>query len=156
MAVLVGLMLLVETQITDLDKPLIPTSTTSAAAEAGVDPVDLQGAVNSTGLAPRVYLRSVGELDSPVPAPPVLVRVPAIEQRLDCIQRYESGGYAGAYNRSSGASGPFQFLGATWRSTPQGRAGMSVFDPVAAREAARWMLSQGRAREWVPVQQGRC
>src|SRR5215471_3752233 len=80
----------------------------------------------------------------------------AVEKRLDCIAYYESKGYAGAVNRSSGASGLFQFLPSTWRTTPQGRAGLSVFDPVAARNAARWMLEQGRAREWVVVARGLC
>jgi hypothetical protein len=36
-----------------------------AAAAAQVDPVDLQGAVNSTGVDPWTYLRGVGELSSP-------------------------------------------------------------------------------------------
>jgi len=130
----------------------------AAADQAGVDPTDLRGASASTGLPPYTYLATVGELPAflrppPPPAPPLNA---AIERRLDCIQSYESHGFAGAYNRSSGASGPFQFLPSTWRGTPQGRAGLSVFDPVAARNAARWMLSQGRAREWVPVQWGVC
>jgi len=89
-------------------------------------------------------------------AAPEPVLNPAIERRLDCIQAYESKGYAGAVNRSSGASGLFQFLPSTWITTPQGKAGLSVFDPVAARNAARWMLEQGRAREWVPVARGLC
>src|SRR5579859_3608743 len=45
-----------------------PTEETIAAAdEAGVDALDLQGAVNSTLLPPRVYLIAVGELAPPVP-----------------------------------------------------------------------------------------
>jgi hypothetical protein len=39
----------------------------------------------------------------------------------------------------------------TWRTTPQGRAGLSAYDPVAATAAANWMLSVGRAREWDAV-----
>jgi len=51
-----------------------PPAVVAAAQEAGVDPVDLQGAVNSTGVEPRVYLRGVGLLDNPPPAPnPVVV-----------------------------------------------------------------------------------
>jgi hypothetical protein len=34
----------------------------AAAAEAGVDPQDLLGAINTTGQEPRTYLRMVGEL----------------------------------------------------------------------------------------------
>jgi hypothetical protein len=81
---------------------------------------------------------------------------PAVEKRLDCIAYYESKNYAGATNPSSKAAGLFQFLWSTWASTPQGRSGLSPYDPVAARNAARWMLAQGRAREWIPVQRGLC
>jgi len=58
------------------DTPTEPTvdppqpSVVAAAQDAGVDPIDLQGAVNSTGLDPRVYLRGVGQLDNPPPQPP--------------------------------------------------------------------------------------
>jgi hypothetical protein len=51
-----------------------------------------------------------------------------------------------AYNRSSGASGLFQFLGGTWRSTPFGR--FNMFDPFANALAASWMHSHGRSGEW--------
>jgi hypothetical protein len=134
----------------------IGTDTLEAAKEANVSVVDLLGAMATTELPARAYLLSVGELVPPSPPAPVPVPNAAIERRLDCIQAYESRGYAGAVNRSSGASGLFQFLPSTWRTTPQGRAGLSVFDPVAARSAARWMLEQGRACEWVPVQRGLC
>ena len=80
----------------------------------------------------------------------------AIDVRLDCISWFESKHTPSATNPRSGAAGQYQFLWSTWRGTPQGRAGLSPYDPVAARAAARWMLQQGRAREWVPVQQGRC
>lgn len=46
-----------------------PTELERVAAEAGVDPVDLQGAVNATSMSPRDYLRSVGELRTPAPTP---------------------------------------------------------------------------------------
>ena len=89
-------------------------------------------------------------------AAPEPVLNPAIEKRLDCISYYESKGNPGATNPTSKAAGLFQFLWSTWAGTPQGRVGLSPYDPVAARAAARWMLSQGRAREWVPVQRGLC
>jgi hypothetical protein len=108
----------------------------AAAADEGGEPPDVEEVEVATAPEPALN--------------------PAVERRLDCIAYYESKGYAGAVNRSSGASGLFQFLPSTWRTTPQGRAGLSVFDPVAARSAARWMLEQGRAREWVPVQRGLC
>lgn len=52
-----------------------------------------------------------------------------------------------ARNASSGASGLFQFLPSTWRSTPFG--GFSIFDPFAQALAAGWMHARGRGSEWV-------
>jgi hypothetical protein len=49
-------------------------------------------------------------------------------------------------NLSSAASGLFQFLGSTWRSTPY--AGFSVFSPYANALAAGWMHAHGRGGEW--------
>jgi soluble lytic murein transglycosylase-like protein len=46
----------------------------------------------------------------------------------------------------SEASGLFQFLPSTWRTTPY--AGFSVFDPFANALAAGWMHSVGRGGEW--------
>lgn len=123
------------------------------AAEARVDVTALREASAMTGLPPLEYLRMTGEL-APVPPPPSLD--PAIERRLDCISWHESRHTPSARNPLSGAAGQYQFLLSTWRSTPQGRAGLSPYDPVAAREAARWMIAQGRIREWVPVQLGLC
>jgi hypothetical protein len=134
------------------------------AAEAGVSPTDLRGAVNTLGVAARAYMESVGELAPPIPpagqagaasiSPPGAASV--FDRRIACLIRYESGGNPNAVNRSSGAAGLAQFLLSTWLTTPQGKAGLSRFDPVAAREATRWMLAQGRAQEWVPVRMGLC
>lgn len=50
-------------------------------------------------------------------------------------------------NPYSGASGLFQFLPGTWRTTPF--ASYSIFDPWASANAAAWMWQQGRRGEWV-------
>lgn len=63
------------------------------------------------------------------------------------IARCESGLNPQAYNGRSGASGLFQFLPGTWRTTPF--AGYSIFDPWASANAAAWMWSVGRRGEWV-------
>jgi Transglycosylase SLT domain len=118
------------------------------AAELGVDAVDLAGAVNTTGYDPRTYLCLVNE--GPCPKPAVVASTP-LERRADCIIFRESRGYAGAVNPRSGASGLGQFLPSTWRTTPQGRAGYSVFDPVANRAAVVWMLQVGRGREFSTI-----
>lgn len=124
------------------------------AAEANVPVTELHEATLMTGLPPLDYLRMTGELPTPPPPPPPLNS--AVEKRLDCISWHESRHTPSARNPTSGAAGQYQFLLSTWRGTPQGRAGLSPYDPVASREAARWMISQGRIREWVPVQRGLC
>lgn len=124
----------------------------SAAAEAGVDAQDLRGALNSTGISDaRQYLRGVGELPSPKPAV-----VSVSSARAACIIAHESRNDPRAVNARTGAAGLGQFLGSTWRSTPQGRAGLSVFDASANRAAVEWMLAQGRAREFSVVTSGLC
>jgi hypothetical protein len=70
------------------------------------------------------------------------------EARAWAIIRHESQGNPNAKNRSSSAAGLYQFLDSTWRSTPFGRAGLSVFDPFAASLGAGWMHAQGRRCEW--------
>lgn len=133
----------------------VSAEVTEAALAAHVNPVDLAGAVNSTGVDPWTYLRGTGELDSPPsPAPRSFLSdpppAPAVSSRVACIIRVESRGDPTARNRS-GASGLGQFLPATWASTPQGRAGLSVFNPAANTAAIQWMLDNGRGREFDAV-----
>lgn len=118
-----------------------------AAHVAHVDPVKLAGAVNTTNLDPYVYLRAVGELPAQVSSPPTA----ASSSRIDCIIRLESRGDAHAVNPRSRAAGLGQFLPSTWMTTPQGRAGLSVFSPDANRAAIEYMLDAGRAREFDAV-----
>jgi len=139
----------------------------AAAEQANVDPQDLLEAMAATQIGdPFVYLRAVGELPplavggpgSP-PSPGAAAGVPraaAPSSRAACIIRFESRGNPNAVNPRSGASGLGQFLRSTWLSTPQGKAGLSVFDPAANLAAIEWMLSVGRAREWVAVTAGGC
>jgi hypothetical protein len=91
-------------------------------------------------------------VEAVVEQPVVVVENP----RLACIRRIESHNDPNATNRYSGAMGLYQFLPSTWRTTPQGRAGLSAYDPVAATAAAEWMIQQGRIREWVAVSRGFC
>lgn len=121
--------------------------TQAVADEAGVDVIDLEGAVNTTGLSARKYLQAVGEIARPVVKP---------TGRLACIAWAESHNDPNATNRYSGAAGLFQFLLSTWLTTPQGRAGLSRYDSAAATTAAAWMVSVGRIREWSVVQMGIC
>jgi hypothetical protein len=52
-----------------------------------------------------------------------------------------------AVNRSSGASGLFQFLPSTWANTPQHAS--SPFDPVANAQAAAWLYHRSGPGQWV-------
>ena len=124
----------------------------AAALEAGVDPQDLQGAVNSTGISARDYLAAVGELGEPDPQPPAARSSP----RGECVIWHESRNVPTAVNPRSGAAGLGQFLPSTWRTTPQGQAGYSVFNAAANRAAVEWMLAVGRGREFDVVRLGYC
>lgn len=53
-----------------------------------------------------------------------------------------------AVNRSSGASGLFQFMPSTFAFTPNGKAGQNIFDPVASADAAGWMWKNGMRNHW--------
>lgn len=81
---------------------------------------------------------------------------PGVEALLDCISWAESRDTPNAYNPSSGAAGQYQFMLSTWLETPQGRAGYSRYNPVAAREAARWMVNRGLKYRWSVVRMGLC
>jgi soluble lytic murein transglycosylase-like protein len=63
------------------------------------------------------------------------------------VAKCESG-YNPQARNPSGASGLFQFMPSTFANTPPGRAGGSIWDPVANSQAAAWMYSQGRQGEW--------
>ncbi len=118
------------------------SASTAHARDVGDDPVPV---VNQDDTQDQVEA---------VVEQPVVVVVE--NPRLACIRRIESHNDPNATNRYSGAMGLYQFLPSTWRTTPQGRAGLSAYDPVAATAAAEWMIRQGRIREWVAVSGGSC
>jgi hypothetical protein len=144
-----------------------PTGATIAAAnEAGVSAWDLEGAVNTTGLEPREFLcRADGLLCTP----PVGLRSYAYQTHPDvawCIERIvqveSHGWFASGWNPVSvgrfaeHASGLGGFLPSTWASTPQGKAGRSIWDGYAQLDAISWMLHVGRGKEFAAVAMGRC
>ena len=70
--------------------------------------------------------------------------------QLQAVAACESQGNRYAVNASSGASGPMQFLLSTWQRNAYGRAGFSVYDPVAALlGAARVVRADHGWSEWV-------
>lgn len=85
-------------------------------------------------------------------APPYVAPVAnTYDGRVACVIRLESHGDPDAVNPRSGASGLGQFLHSTWLTTPQGKAGLSVFDPVANMAAIYYMFAAGRAAEFDAV-----
>jgi len=88
-----------------------------AASIGGVDEIALAGAVTTTGLAPLVYLRSVGELENPPPLPapkPPPVAAPSYGV-WDRLAACESGGRWSA-NTGNGYYGGVQFDLPSWRA----------------------------------------
>lgn len=77
------------------------------AAEAGVDAVSLEGAVNTTQLAPRTYLEMTGELSRPRATAPI----PSVWTRLASC---EASGNWSAVSRGGTYRGGLQFDQQTW------------------------------------------
>ncbi len=70
-------------------------------------------------------------------SPAAMIRVAQCESSLN----------PNAVNRSSGASGLFQFMPGTWKTTPYANA--NIFNAESNANAAAWMWSVGRRNEWV-------
>jgi hypothetical protein len=94
-----------------------PPAVVAAAKDAGVDPVDLQGAVNSTGLEPRVYLQQQGMLDNPAPPapPPVYVAASTVSGVWTRLAQCEASGNWHV-NTGNGYYGGLQEDMTFWRS----------------------------------------
>ncbi len=66
-----------------------------------------------------------------------------------CIARLESGFNQHSKNKSSSASGVFQYLSGTWKATDEGKAGQSVMDAESNIKAAiKYMASRKNAIPW--------
>lgn len=67
-----------------------------------------------------------------------------------CIARLESGYNQFSKNRRSTASGAFQYLSSTWKSTDEGKAGKNVFDADAnVKAAVKYMAIHKNTHPWV-------
>jgi hypothetical protein len=67
-----------------------------------------------------------------------------------CIARLESGYNQFSKNRSSTASGVFQYLSSTWRYTDEGKIGKNVFDADAnVKAAVKYMAVHKSTQPWV-------
>jgi hypothetical protein len=132
------------------------------AASVGLDPVQLQGAVNSTGASPVAYLAHEGLLDPPAthasgkslppsassspPAPTVGV----LSSRVACLEAKESQGLNVANRRGSGAVGVLQFMPSTFaaHAAEMGHPEYSPWVPWQARAVAAHDLALGRRSQW--------
>ena len=66
-----------------------------------------------------------------------------------CIAFHESGYNQFSKNKTSSASGVFQYLSGTWKATDEGKAGRSVFDADAnVKAAVKYMASRKSTQPW--------
>lgn len=138
-----------------------PTEDTVAAAEeAGVDPIDLQGAVNTTGLDAHTYLIAVGELAAPISALSEVVNTGwpfqgPLAQRIFCVEAIES-----AHGRLMYNPAPWQgehaqgFLG--WLPSTARRWGVVIGNRASEWDGARRMLLAGAGSQFFGIAVGRC
>ena len=143
----------------DPDQVPSPQAIAHAAEVAGVDEIDLAGAVVTTHLEPFVYLRAVHELDNPpllnTLPPPAPTSPPAPASgvssgRVACIEAKESGGANIANRRGSGAVGVLQYLPSTFaaHAAEMGHPEWSPWSPEQARAVAAHDLAVGRRSQW--------
>src|SRR3954468_21598392 len=130
----------------------IPQNVITVADEAGVDPLDLLGAVNPTHMQPEAYLCLTDGIMCPQ-APVVTAASP----RVACIEAKESGGANIANRQGSGAGGALQYMESTFRAHAAEMAretgdlsinSWSRWIPSQARALAAWDLSKGRRSQW--------
>ncbi len=71
-------------------------------------------------------------------------------QTPKCIAFRESGYNQFSKNKSSTASGVYQYLSSTWKSTDEGKAGLSVFDAEAnVKAGVKYMAIHKSTQPWV-------
>jgi hypothetical protein len=124
-----------------------------AAAVAHVDPIDLAGAVNSTGTDPFDYLRGTGELPplptepKPGPVTPAPVAPPG---RVQCLEQKESQGRNVPNSRGSGAVGVLQYMPSTFaaHAAEMGHPNWSPWNAAQAEAVAAHDLALGRRAQW--------
>jgi hypothetical protein len=126
------------------------------ANEVGLEPILLQGAVNSVKTPPRTYLQHEGLLEPPAPTPArspagaVPVAPASVMNRVACIEAKESGGANVANARGSGAGGVMQYMDSTFaaHAREMGHPEWSKWNPVQARAVAAHDLQMGRRAQW--------
>jgi hypothetical protein len=138
--VLVLLLMLVGGPSTAMAAQQEPEATPAPAATEAAQAV-AEAAPSTPPMDPRAYLYQ---------------QAPDIAARLDCIIALESGWDPSQQNPWTRASGLAQFLPATWARTPQGRAGLSPFDPLANIDGAIWLARTAGLTQWGVYALGGC
>ncbi len=121
-----------------------PTPTPAPTAKPSTAPASSSSSTSSSAPAPASA--PAGSIQGDIQAAFSSLGSAAVQWGL-CVAQHESGDNPNAVS-PSGAEGLFQFMPSTFANTPQGRAGGSIWDPVANSDAAAWMYSQGRQGEW--------
>jgi hypothetical protein len=113
----------------------------STGIEPVPDPTPDDVAASAQALNPRDYLYH---------------QAPDLAPRLDCIISSESGWDPSQQNPGSRAAGLAQFLPSTWAGTPEGKQGLSPFEPIPNIDAAIWLARTRGWSQWEVYTSGRC
>jgi hypothetical protein len=112
----------------------VASETYQTATDNNVDPVDLQGAVNTTGLDALEYLWATGEVDRPQPV--VVVAVAPVSSVWTRLKGCESPGLGWNANTGNGFEGGIQFLNSTWHANGGGRYAQHAYQASADQQIA--------------------
>ena len=137
------------------DDAPVPDDVQAVADEVGVDPIELAGAVNTTGLDPKQYLCKVDGVGcpkiSPLNYPAYIGANSKYGQRAVCVSRIETGSWTAYYNPipvgREHAQSFFGWLPSTFYSVSQGPLGNL---DVEIRAFDR-MLDLGRGNEFFGI-----
>lgn len=137
------------------DNPSIPDDVQAVADDIGIDPIDLAGAVNTTGLEPKQYLCKVEGIAcpkvTPLNYPAYIAANSKYGQRAVCVSRIETGSWTAFYNPipvgREHAQSFFGWLPSTFYSVSAGPLGNL---DVEIRAFDR-MLDLGRGNEFFGI-----
>ncbi len=95
-------------------------------------------------------------VDAPAQDGRLWVYDPLLAPRLDCIISGESGWKPWQQNVRTRAAGLAQFVPSTWAATPEGKQGLSPFEPLANIDAAIWLARTRGWTQWQVYSEGAC
>lgn len=158
--IIAALFLLPSETRADTPPPTVHPDVQAWSDYALVDALDLQGAVNTTGLSPEDYLVMVGHVIRTAPPPAPTNQLPiggALGNRIYCIERIESNHGLHMYNpipvgrSGEHAQGWLGYLPSTARSV-----NVTIGNRQSEWNGAALMIAQGRGREFYGIGAGIC